>query len=235
MTPGKRGMTGKHGNHWRPPLVERVALTCEVCGAVKHLLPSVARRRSGRFCSQACKGKSADRRVSTPCAHCGIVTLKRRAHLAANRSAFCSPQCLAASKRRDDARWRDPEQIRAYMRAYVQANRTRHNTRSRQWAATHRDKRNELQRARRASQGPQGLTAKDWTEIRRRYGFRCLACGASESLLVRLEPDHVVAIARGGSHSKDNIQPLCRRCNAAKGAKHIDYRAQYGIDVQVIK
>jgi 5-methylcytosine-specific restriction endonuclease McrA len=28
--------------------------------------------------------------------------------------------------------------------------------------------------------------------------------------------DHVVALARGGSNTRDNIQILCRSCNSAK-------------------
>jgi hypothetical protein len=50
-----------------------------------------------------------------------------------------------------------------------------------------------------------------------------------------LVPDHVKAIADGGSNYISNIQPLCHSnkagaiggCNNAKGAKHIDYRRPY--------
>lgn len=42
---------------------------------------------------------------------------------------------------------------------------------------------------------------------------RCAACGSLE----RLEFDHIVPIARGGSNSERNIQLLCEQCNRQKG------------------
>ncbi|GAA2657458.1 hypothetical protein GCM10010412_028070 [Nonomuraea recticatena] len=39
-----------------------------------------------------------------------------------------------------------------------------------------------------------------------------------------LEPDHIIALSRGGPPAIDNIQPLCRSCNASKKARFIDYR-----------
>ncbi len=55
------------------------------------------------------------------------------------------------------------------------------------------------------------------------YGGKCLSCGATDKPLV---PDHVVALSRGGSNTIDNIQPLCRECNASKQTNTIDYRGQ---------
>lgn len=39
-----------------------------------------------------------------------------------------------------------------------------------------------------------------------------------------IEADHIVALVNGGSDDISNIQPLCRNCNADKGAQTIDYR-----------
>ena len=64
------------------------------------------------------------------------------------------------------------------------------------------------------------ITAKDWTDILEKYDKKCLCCGSRE----KLEMDHVVPLSIGGSNTKDNIQPLCRSCNARKGRKNIDYR-----------
>lgn len=213
--PGKRGMTGKHGNHWRPPVKVRVVLTCEVCGKAREYLPSQARRRTGRFCSQACAGQARDTRPVKSCPVCGTQTRNK---------VYCSAKCQPLGRQRVGAKWRDPEQIRAYMAAYVQRNKARHNERSREWAKRNRDTRNSLQRQRRLTEGPQGLSAAEWVEIRQRYGFRCLACGCAESLLERLEADHVIPVVMGGMGSADNIQPLCRSCNARKSGRHIDYR-----------
>ena len=54
------------------------------------------------------------------------------------------------------------------------------------------------------------------------YGGRCLGCGRSD---VKLEADHIVPISLGGKGSIDNIQPLCRSCNARKFKSIIDYRS----------
>ena len=55
-----------------------------------------------------------------------------------------------------------------------------------------------------------------------RDGRACLRCGEKENLTV----DHVVPEWLGGSGSIENLQTLCRSCNARKGVKHIDFRDQ---------
>lgn len=42
----------------------------------------------------------------------------------------------------------------------------------------------------------------------------CVMCGGDENL----EIDHVIPRSRGGTNKVDNLQWLCRPCNAAKGA-----------------
>ena len=53
-----------------------------------------------------------------------------------------------------------------------------------------------------------------------KYGKACLCCGSDKSI----EIDHVVPVALGGENDISNYQPLCRSCNAKKGATIIDYR-----------
>lgn len=43
---------------------------------------------------------------------------------------------------------------------------------------------------------------------------RCVQCGSKE----KLEYDHIVALANGGSNTERNVQLLCETCNRAKGA-----------------
>lgn len=47
-----------------------------------------------------------------------------------------------------------------------------------------------------------------------RDGEMCVRCGATNAL----EFDHILPLSRGGSSSEDNLQILCRRCNAKRGA-----------------
>ena len=42
---------------------------------------------------------------------------------------------------------------------------------------------------------------------------RCVKCGCQE----RLEFDHIIALAQGGSNTERNIQLLCESCNRQKG------------------
>jgi 5-methylcytosine-specific restriction endonuclease McrA len=45
-------------------------------------------------------------------------------------------------------------------------------------------------------------------------GGRCVTCGCQE----RLEYDHIIPLAAGGSNTERNIQLLCEPCNRKKGA-----------------
>lgn len=47
------------------------------------------------------------------------------------------------------------------------------------------------------------------------FGNKCVACGATE----RLEADHNIPLARGGSNWASNIVPLCKPCNISKHTK----------------
>jgi 5-methylcytosine-specific restriction endonuclease McrA len=63
-------------------------------------------------------------------------------------------------------------------------------------------------------------TAEEWDTLRLLCGGRCVACGQ----IAELEVDHIVPVSVGGSNDIENIQPLCRSCNASKGATTEDYR-----------
>ena len=48
-----------------------------------------------------------------------------------------------------------------------------------------------------------------------RNGWACLHCGSGDDLTI----DHIVPWSVGGSDEMDNLQTLCRPCNARKGAR----------------
>lgn len=54
-------------------------------------------------------------------------------------------------------------------------------------------------------------------ELRKIYNQPCAACGTMENLSM----DHIIPLARGGSHSVGNLMTLCRSCNASKSKKTI--------------
>ena len=47
---------------------------------------------------------------------------------------------------------------------------------------------------------------------------KCAGCGHAK----KLEIDHIIPIARGGLNAMPNLQLLCRKCNASKGARTMD-------------
>lgn len=67
------------------------------------------------------------------------------------------------------------------------------------------------------------FTASQFNEVKAKYGFKCLCCGRMEPE-IKLTPDHVLPLVRGGTNAIGNIQPLCLRCNQRKGRMHLDYR-----------
>ncbi len=64
------------------------------------------------------------------------------------------------------------------------------------------------------SRGAKGhITDKEWTDICRRYQFRCAICRGSG----KLTADHIIPVSKGGQTAPENIRPLCENCNQLKG------------------
>jgi uncharacterized protein YdaU (DUF1376 family) len=62
-------------------------------------------------------------------------------------------------------------------------------------------------------------TPAEWQALVEVCGSHCLRCGAPEYC-----KDHIVPIYQGGSDGIENLQPLCRSCNSAKGPDNADLR-----------
>ena len=85
----------------------------------------------------------------------------------------------------------------------------------------HRTKANRYYARRRGAEG--NYTTAEWVALCAYYDNQCLCCGLRKPLTI----DHIVPLIQGGSNSIDNLQPLCRNCNSAKGGKMIDYRGLF--------
>jgi len=68
--------------------------------------------------------------------------------------------------------------------------------------------------------GGPGFTREEFKVLCEKYDNRCLCCGEKRPLIA----DHVIPVAKGGSNSIANIQPLCRHCNNVKTILVIDFR-----------
>jgi 5-methylcytosine-specific restriction endonuclease McrA len=84
-----------------------------------------------------------------------------------------------------------------------------------------RKKRTEAEREARKRANGRGVMPAEWRRLVAFYDGRCVSCGAGG----RLHADHILPVFMGGPHQIENIQPLCPRCHAKKGRRHIDYRA----------
>ena len=57
------------------------------------------------------------------------------------------------------------------------------------------------------------FTSGEWEDIKKAQHGRCNDCGTFCTLTI----DHVIPLGRGGHHTKENIQGLCKSCNCRKG------------------
>lgn len=115
-----------------------------------------------------------------------------------------NPEVPAAAMRRSRAK--APEKARDYLREYRSSNPEK----AAMWDATKRAKRRAAINATIDKISPQ-----QWSDIKLKYKHHCAYCLKP---FQRLTMDHIVPLARGGSHTADNIVPSCHRCNSAKHA-----------------
>lgn len=159
---------------------------------------------TGRFAMTAGDGK--------PCKRCGT-------------SEWYDDSTCKECKRRAGKRWREnnPGKERAAQRKYREKNPEKVRAAKRNWREKNPEKaRAKIRRyrARKNNAPGDGVTAKQWKRILKRYGNKCLRCGTKEDITM----DHVVPLVRGGAHDPSNVQPLCFNCNSGKRDKIRDYR-----------
>lgn len=131
------------------------------------------------------------------------------------------------------AYWADPEPKKAYVREYQKThvvgavrdaknakNRERYHAnpvyekeRSRRYQQANPDKWRQYTAVRRARIGDGTQATSE--HIKELMGESCAYCGSCKNI----EVDHVIPVARGGTHTPDNLVAACRRCNRSKGAK----------------
>jgi 5-methylcytosine-specific restriction endonuclease McrA len=139
------------------------------------------------------------------------------------KTTRCKPCAIDAAREWAKA---NPEKVRARCREIARRNKHKYKERLRNWRKTNPEAarlQNRICSSRRRArlrQVPATLTQQEWLEILEQYGHRCLKCGTTERLTI----DHVIPISKGGSHTKDNVQPLCQHCNYTKYYYIADYR-----------
>ncbi len=71
------------------------------------------------------------------------------------------------------------------------------------------------------------LTDEIKNQVIERDNFTCLCCGKTrkKGRKIRLQVDHILPVAMGGSNQISNLQALCNHCNNIKAVNEIDYRS----------
>lgn len=97
---------------------------------------------------------------------------------------------------------------------------------NRNWKRNNRDKANALERNREARKRKSGgaHTADDIRSILNAQFGKCAYCRTKFGK--KYHVDHIIAVSRGGTNNRRNLQILCVPCNLAKGARDPIVHAQ---------
>ncbi len=222
---GKRGRTGMHGNHRARPTLARGTLICAHCGKASHkyLQSFLDCHPLLRFCSHKCYSADCqDKHNVLNCEQCGR-SFKTTPGRVVNGRKFCSHACGSTSRRVATPRWRSKvegaeatDEQRAIFRAYHTQWRLRNKERVNAVAARSRVRRKksigELAIIRRGANTARRMSRLQLREIVERANGRCVYCDQS----ARLQIDHLIPIARGGTTVPENLIPACWPCNGGK-------------------
>lgn len=183
--------------------------TCSQCGETKPLEEfnkdkriSDGRRSDCKVCTKARNRRlylrDRERRLK-----------ERKAYYLANRE-----RCIAAMKEYDDAHL---DAKRARHRAWREENRERAAEAAREWRRANPERSRALNGAKRARKKALPYEYIDRTEIYERDAGICGICGGATDP-DNWHLDHIIPLARGGSHLHENVQVAHPTCNQRKWA-----------------
>lgn len=202
--------------------------TCAICSK-----PFETNRPQSKYCSPVCFSAGAKVRWNR-----NLLENKakkssyEKAHYAANREpvlartkAYHLSEAGRAARRVSNERAKlTPEKGRAKSLRYLEKNRPAARSRKAAWAQQNPEKVKvgaNRRRARRLNSDG-SHTAADIREIFVAQRKRCAYCRIDLTSLPLGERhvDHIVALSRGGTNDRRNLQILCELCNLKKHAKH---------------
>ena len=147
-------------------------------------------------------------------------------------------EAVAATQRA----WREAnrEKVAEKLRGWRAANPARATEHRLAWDKAHPESRREIRRrwwqsrpeyarqahgVRRARQLGGHVSCADYRAILAEFGMTCHICGEAIADHHELHFDHVVPLACGGAHSRENIRPSHSPCNLSKGARPLQVSA----------
>jgi 5-methylcytosine-specific restriction endonuclease McrA len=106
----------------------------------------------------------------------------------------------------------NPQHRQSVKNAWREANVDKIKAFQKKYRLNHLPKMAEKQHKRRAKMRSNGVYQISEKELIKLYSFPCIACGTTDRVTI----DHIIPIARGGTHSIGNLQSLCLKCNSSK-------------------
>lgn len=188
-----KGYCASHYNQALAPDRHRTERVCEHCGKAY-----VTTRTDGRFCSLVCRDDAGtgttkaerDARRKAEAERIEVNRVAREAARAAKRSAAEQRECAWCGREFLTSR---PVQTQCSLRCKRKAKNARRR------AAEHG-----------------ALGCYTWCEVVRIWLSIDKCCAYCHQPTATIEPDHVVALSRGGSNSITNVVPSCSLCNSDK-------------------
>ena len=127
------------------------------------------------------------------------------------------------------------EEYNAKRALYYQENKEAELEKNRQWVKSNPEKVKEIgrmnkrRRDSRKKELKSDLTISEWKETLILFDNKCAYCQKEFEVL---EQEHFIPVTKGGEHTKRNIIPACRQCNASKSNKTFEnwYRKQTFFD-----
>ena len=194
---------------------------CSYCK--KDFLPNPKSRVEQKFCCKNCANKDYAKRRWKKIFHpkilasieekkCPVCGKMFKPHIKNHtKQIYCSSYCLGrAMRRKQDAEYKnlrdnlDKNPVRLMMmKEQKQVYRNNRSSLARYFHEELLLKRKEVG----------WITVGEWREIKKKYRNRCALCGKKETIEEILTIDHIKKISKKGRNVKENIRPLCGKCN----------------------
>ena len=191
-------------------IFERVR-TCPACNSIFIPRQTQVSAGQGRFCSKVCGISSNQHVMHTPAVKAARADGIRQAISSGRLTYRTGPDNPCWSGGPAASYERAKPKFAAKTRAY----RKRNPEKVREWS--------QKRESRKTGRLPRGTVMR----LIKLQKNTCAICRGS--LKPGYHVDHILALARGGKHERNNIQLLCPPCNVRKGAKDpIDYMQSKG-------